>query len=204
MPDPSDAAVDRRIPAIILIVVSICLLPALASCQLRRSGLDRDIPVYLQPDMPPGFEAAIRDCLAIWNRELGTGLRIAGYGGGGPIRDGRNTISLGVAAPPSPSRGRMEGRLEADRLGFALNWRRGFRIEETDILINVSWRLAPRTFLEPGDYCLETLVLHELGHMFGLPHQDREGSLMYPLMEPGVIRLEIDDRMRAEFSRRYY
>ncbi len=204
MPDPSDSAVDRRIPAIILIVVSICLLPALVSCQLRRSGLDRDIPVHLQPDMPPGFEAAIRDCLAIWNREFGTGLRIAGYGEGGPTRDGRNTISLGVAAPPYPSRGRMEGRLEADRLGFALNWRRGFRIEETDILINVSWRLAPRAAMEPEDYCLETLILHELGHLFGLPHDYREESLMYPRMEPGRVRLEIDDRMRAEFSRRYY
>lgn len=176
----------------------------LAACLPRRSGLDRDIPLYLQPDLPPGFEAAIRDCLSIWNREFGTGLRIAGHSAAGVARDGRNTISLGVAAPPSPDRRGGEGRLEADRLGFALNWRRGLRIEETDILINVSWRLAPRAVLEPGDYCLETLVLHELGHLFGLPHDDREESLMYPRMEPGRVRLEIDDRMRSEFSRRYY
>ena len=192
----------RRRAASILIIVSICLLPAPSACKLRRIHLDRDIPIYLQPGMPPGFEAAIRDSLAIWNREFGAGLRIAGYHEGGPVRDGRNTISLGVAAPPS--RGRRDGRLEADRLGFALNWRRGFRIEETDILVNVSWRLAPRTLMGPEDYCLETLILHELGHMFGLPHQDREGSLMYPLLEPGRAVLEVDDRMRAEFSRRVF
>ncbi len=85
-----------------------------------------------------------------------------------------------------------------------MNWNRGSRIAETDILVNISWRLAPRAVLEPEDYCLETLILHELGHMFGLPHQDREDSLMYPLMEPGTARLGIDERMRAEFSRRYY
>lgn len=176
----------------------------LSSCLPRRVRLDRDIPVYLQPGMPSGFEEAIRDCLAIWNREFGTGLRIAGYHEGGPARDGRNSISLGVADPPFRERGRSGARLEADRLGYALNWRRGARIEETDILINISWRLAPRASLEAEDYCLETLVLHELGHMFGLPHEDREESLMYPRMEPGRAVLEVDDRMRAEFSRRYY
>lgn len=194
---------DRR-PVRIPILLCAALVLSLCSCLPRRIHLDREIPIYLQPGMPPGFEEAIRDSLAIWNREFGAGLRIAGYHAGGPVRDGRNTISLGVAAPPSPAGRRRGGRLDADRLGFALNWRRGFRIEETDILINVSWRLAPRTFMEPEDYCLETLILHELGHMFGLPHQDREGSLMYPLMEPGAVRLEIDDRMRAEFSRRVF
>ncbi len=195
---------DRRGLRTISILLSPVLVLSLTSCLPRRARLDRDIPVYLQPGMPQGFEEAVRDCLSIWNREFGTGLRVAGYHEGGPVRDGRNTISLGVAAPPSPARGRGEGRLEADRLGFALNWRRGSRIAETDILINISWRLAPRAVLEPEDYCLETLVLHELGHMFGLPHQDREDSLMYPLMEPGTARFGIDDRMRAEFSRRYY
>lgn len=195
----------KRLPAaVVLGVLETAAVLLLSSCLPRRDRLDREIPIYLQPGMPPGFEEAIRDCLSIWNREFGTGLRIAGHHEGGAARDGRNTISLGVAAPPPPARGRGEGRLEADRLGFALNWRRGSRIEETDILINVSWRLAPRAVLEPEDYCLETLVLHELGHMFGLPHQDREGSLMYPLLEPGRAVLEVDDRMRAEFSRRYY
>ncbi|HOX13524.1 MAG TPA: matrixin family metalloprotease [Spirochaetia bacterium] len=186
------------------ILLSAILALSFSSCMPRRVRLDRDIPVYLQPGMPSGFEGAIRDCLAIWNREFGTGLRIAGYHEGGQARDGRNTISLGVAAPPSPARRRRDARLEADRLGFTVNWRRGLRIDETDILINISWRVAPRAVLEPEDYCLETLVLHELGHMFGLPHQDREGSLMYPLLEPGRSVLAVDDRMRAEFSRRYY
>ncbi len=195
----------KRLPAAVALgILEAAAILLLSACLPRRSGLDRDIPVYLQPDMPPGFEAAIRDCMAIWNREFGTGLRFAGHSEGGTARDGRNTISLGVAAPPFSGRRRGEGRLEADRLGFALNWRRGARIEETDILINVSWRLATRSALGPGDYCLETLILHELGHLFGLPHDYREESLMYPRMEPGRVRLEIDDRMRAEFSRRYY
>ena len=195
----------KRLPAAATLgILGAAAFLACTSCLPRRVRLDRDIPIYLQSGMPSGFEGAIRDCLAIWNREFGTGLRIAGYHDGGQARDGRNTISLGVAAPPSPARGRGEGRLEADRLGFALNWRRGFHIDETDILINISWRVAPRAVLESEDYCLETLILHELGHMFGLPHQDREGSLMYPLLEPGRAILEVDDRMRAEFSRRVF
>ena len=195
----------RRYPAaIVLCLFSATVVVMASACLPRRTRLDRDIPVYLQSDMPPGFEAAIRDCLAVWNREFGTGLRAAGYHEGGSARDGRNTISLRVALPPRARDLGRDARPDADRLGYTMNRRRGFVIRETDILLNISWRMAPRAVMEPEDYCLETLVLHELGHMFGLPHVFREESFMYPRLQPGVVRMEVDDKLRAEFSKRRY
>ncbi len=99
----ADASVTRRTTGtyrVLLFLLAILL--TLSSCLPRRIHLDRDIPVHLQPGMPQGFEEAVRDCLSIWNREFGTGLRVAGYHEGGVGRDGRNTVSLG--SPPRPFR----------------------------------------------------------------------------------------------------
>ncbi len=58
------------------------------------------------------------------------------------------------------------------------------RVYEADIDINVSFPFGTAS----TSYDIQTCLTHELGHLLGLDESNVEGAVMYPHIEPGVVR----------------
>lgn len=54
-----------------------------------------------------------------------------------------------------------------------------------------------RSYVEKGAYDLQTIALHELGHILGLAHTPNPKALMYPYFEPGERKDLNEDDIRG-------
>jgi hypothetical protein len=172
--------------------------PAIATLPPTRwvlSGFARStLPVVVEYN-PAGevvaAEQSVRDALQAWTDVPTSRLQFT-FGGvttacasllGGPSQpqcpprnDGRNVIAWGTASPSV--------------LGIMVG-----NATEGDILLNRTLPLTDTCPIAPVDgYPLDTVVLHELGHMAGLDHVADNGQIMLGAASGSTCSLQIGDR----------
>ena len=137
-------------------------------------GADVPVPLYIDSEFPVEKRGAVQAAADEWNTIAGHPLiKIVGVTnrGGGPAQDGFNIIywmtSWDTAATNEQAR-------------TTIYWT-GTRIYEADVRINARagdhqyfWSNEP----QPGELDVESLLVHEFGHVLGLVHTVTAGSVM--------------------------
>ncbi|MFN0147095.1 MAG: matrixin family metalloprotease [Dehalococcoidia bacterium] len=155
----------------------------------------QDVPVtvYYNPaGEPAGVDGlgALREGMASWNsvprqyfRFIDGGLTGAAAGDctSDVPGDGLNTLSWGDLPPRVLGRTCYvsDGRSRVDNQD---------RIFEGDIVLGKRTRFSTVAVTPQDSYDLRSNVLHELGHLLGLDHTDKEPAVMLPTLSLGLQR----------------
>jgi Matrixin len=129
------------------------------------------IRFYLHQQVPAEFELAFRKAAETWNRAIGKNLIFIDsqkVSTNAPARDGQNIIFY---------LNYWEAEKASEQARTSLYWV-GDQIQEADIRINGhNYNFYGQTSV-PGSVNMESLALHELGHVLGLKHNDSSPSVM--------------------------
>lgn len=153
----------------------------------ERISWKRDLPVVINIDssVPQSALGPLQNAMNTWEKTAGRQLfRIGSNVSSGRSRqDGRNVLYW--MDTWESGRSNEQGRT-------VIHWI-GDQIKETDVLINAS-SLSKFQFYwaaqgqNNSSVELESLFLHELGHVLGLKHNESDGSVMDPELRKGQVR----------------
>jgi hypothetical protein len=171
-------------------------LPSQAACnfvqnsELQRVSWKTDLPItmYLDASVPNDYVQSIQAAMAVWNAQ-------------GQATIGQDFFRLGTGNPGLRSPG-IDGYSkiyfmsdwESDRLNeqarTTIYWT-GARIYEADMRLN-GHNFQFYTDNNQADLSkvnLESLIVHELGHVLGMAHDPVVTSVMQPSLANGVLRV---------------
>ncbi len=155
--------------------------------ELQRVSWKRELPVHLYvhqsvpQDAYPAIQRAIDDYSNVLGRKMFVVDDWNADGPDTPEKDGRSTIYW--MSQWEPERAREQART-------TLYWN-GNQIYEADIRINAANFRFNLTFTSPlSSIDLESLMIHEFGHVLGLTHDTTIGSVMNFSLNEGQIRHE--------------
>jgi hypothetical protein len=138
------------------------------------------IHLYVHDTFPAEHLPALRSAMARWERTLGRPIvRDAGVVGGenAPARDGVSGIYWMNS---------WETEKPGEQARTTIYWE-GNRIKEADIKVNAkNFRYSSTPDGTTVD--IESLLVHELGHVMGLQHNTQSGSVMALVLDNGQIR----------------
>lgn len=133
-------------------------------------------------------QSALRNTHGDWNGVSQSSYQI-GFGGttgrcpslirecpGAQVFDGNNDVGW--------------SRLSGSTLGVT---RYGTSIDEADMALNTRYTWSTTCAQVPGAFDLETVFLHENGHVAGLGHSSDPGAVMYPSYQTARCSLAADD-----------
>lgn len=152
----------------------------------ERVSWKDNIPVkmYLHTSVPADLETSIRSAAETWNRALGKTavvIEMEKVSGSSASRDGRNVIYF---------LDQWEREKSGEQGRTSLYWV-GDLIQEADIRINdYNYNFYGAT-PQPGFVSMESLALHELGHVLGLKHEDASPSVMATYLRTNQERVEL-------------
>lgn len=153
----------------------------------QRVSWAPSVPVvlYVHESVPTDAIPTIQDAMDKWNTRFGRNLLVLGTGvvsgENRPVRDGRNVIY------------------------WMLNWDEALRFREqarttilwsdknlfeADMMINANQPLDWSDIPSIGKIDLESLMVHELGHVMGLAHVEGKGTVMARELNTGILRRE--------------
>jgi len=182
-----------------LLLVQACgrQMPSQPACNfvensdLQRVSWKTDLPVtmYLDASIPYDYVPAIQNAMAVWNnigqKTIKQNFFVLGSGNPGsptPKVDGYNKIYLLNS---------WESDLSDQQARTTVYWS-GARIYEADMRLdaaNFSF-YTDNSNPDPTKVNLESLVLHELGHVLGLAHNPVSTSVMQPSLANGTLRVD--------------
>lgn len=167
--------------------------PAQYSCNFvqnveqQRVSWKSELPVHLlvhrsvPQDAAPAILRAIKDYKSIMGKEMFVVDDWAADGPATPEKDGKSMIYW--LSQWEPERFREQART-------TLYWN-GNQIYEADIRINAAnfrYHFGPAEAGANASVDLESLMIHELGHVLGLTHDSTRGSVMNFSLNDGEIR----------------
>lgn len=146
----------------------------------ERISWKGQVPVQLSihESVPDQYVGAIKSAVETWNSAAHKTVFIVAEDkvSGEPVaRDRKNVISISST---------WEADSMSEQAKTAVNWV-GDQIQEADIRINGSKTASGSSVFsfywgtsQPNSINIEALVLHELGHVLGLKHKDKDSSVM--------------------------
>ena len=134
-------------------------------------------------------QSALTNTYSDWNSVSGSSWRIS---------SGGTTNRCPSLVRECPGQQRFDGRndvgwarLSGNTLG--VTWY-GTSIDEADMAINNRYAWSTTCAQVAGAYDLETVFLHENGHVAGLGHSSDRNAVMYPSYQTARCTLGTDDR----------
>lgn len=155
------------------------------------------IPLYVHEAFPARMLPALEAAMMTWQNVLGRPVfRIAqtGYQSPGPREDGMNVIYWMSS---------WEAEKSTEQARTSVYWV-GDQIREADIRLNDK---NFNFYINEGgaemDVHLESLLLHELGHVLGLKHRDTTGSIMGTYLASSTVRNKVSDADKENLKCEY-
>jgi hypothetical protein len=140
------------------------------------------IHIYVHESFPSAHLPALRAAMAQWEKVLGRPI----------VRDAGFIAGENLAARDGVSGVYWMDTWESDKTGeqarTTIYWE-GNRIKEADIKVNAKnfkYSATP----DASSVDIESLMVHELGHVFGLQHNTQSGSVMALVLDNGQLRRE--------------
>ena len=154
---------------------------------LLRISWGPQVPVSMSvhSSVPPSVYSDIQAAVDVYNLTMGREMiRIIAWGVGGPVkanRDGVSMISWDSNWDPA---------LRSTEQGRTLIYYSGSRLYEADLAINAHFfqNYTANAVLASNQLDLQSLVVHELGHVLGLAHNSTTGSAMSASLGTGTLR----------------
>jgi predicted Zn-dependent protease len=150
-------------------------------------GSDTPVVMYIDSSVPEQYFNAIRSAADTWNRTVGREvLKIGGWTqtNGIPAQDGANVIYL---------LRNWEADKPNEQARTTVYWAND-RIYEADVRINAkNFEFFTNEQPVVGEVDVESLVLHEFGHVLGLAHNTSSQSVMAKSLANATLRRKIGD-----------
>ncbi len=166
----------------------------------ERVSWKQAVPVrmYFHTSVPAEYEASIRAAAESWNRAQGREFLVIDanrVGGGGPSRDGKNVIYF---------LNTWEKDRTSEQARTSLYWV-GDQIQEADIRVNAQnyQFYVTQTGTSAQLISIQALLLHEMGHVIGLRHNDASPSVMATYLKAGQDRNQLQQADMASLQCEY-
>lgn len=160
-------------------------------------GAQTPVVLYIDSSVPTSLFDAIKASVAEWNRAVGREvLKIGGWTNrnGGPAQDSINVIYFLNTWEPDRN---------GEQARTTVYWA-GDRIYEADIRINgrnFNYFWGEETI--SGRVDIESLMLHEFGHVLGLAHSQTPQSVMVRSLPSATLRRDLskddENSIRCEY-----
>lgn len=153
------------------------------------------IPIYLHSSVPIQYRQAILDAMNTWAEELQQPVfTLAGVSNGSLSAAGQDGYSVIYWMDNWPN--------EYEQARTTIYWV-GSEIREADIRINGDLSMSGGEELIPGYVDMESLMLHELGHVLGLAHNHDFSSIMVETLATATARRELSNTDRQSLACEY-
>lgn len=149
----------------------------------QRVSWGRHTPIKLHIDnsVPGEYLDAINNAAQVWNEGAGHEvIRIVGWTSAtySPRTDGVNLISF-----------RDKWSEQHNQQAVTNVWWQSSTIYETDVVVNIeNFSLSFSNKPQTGKVDIESLLIHEFGHVLGLDHNETAGSVMNAHLDSGYLR----------------
>jgi len=169
----------------------------------KRLSWQGNLPIklYIHDSMPEEMMPALEKAIATWDKSMGKKMfeivkdRKAGGKDIAAFKDGTNTIYW-------YTKGEWKGEKD-DQAKTVISWV-GNQIRQANILVNadtIKFYSEVATGVNQVD--LESVLLHELGHVLGLKHNDKRPGIMATYLKENSERRQILtadlDSVRCEY-----
>lgn len=165
----------------------------------ERVSWKGQIPVklYIHESVPANLRAGIASAAEVWNSAANRKLievqsSITVQGPLRPIQDGFNVVYFFQDGWDG------DAREQARTTAYSI----GDQIKEADVRVNGKFKYYLNSG-NAGEINFEALLIHELGHVLGLKHQDAQPSVMAESLQPNNDRVELAnydvDSLKCEY-----